>query len=186
MDADEAEIRFYVDANLLGVAKALVCVRTDVTYPAPGNPIESQDTLDVDWLPVVGDHGWLLITHDRSIRDHPAELDAFQRHGVRAVVLSPRKNLTQWGYLSLLTRHWDRIESFWGEPGPWALSLTSRGLHPLNWPGMRKPEPGAGLRPAAVAEAPAQRPPVLGRRSLTRGRRGRRHVWRHPSRRRRA
>jgi hypothetical protein len=32
----EAEIRFYVDADLLGLAKILVAVRADVTYP--GDP----------------------------------------------------------------------------------------------------------------------------------------------------
>lgn len=66
-------IRFFVDADLLGLAKALATVRTDVTFP--GDPGETRpalpprpacpiapDAKDSDWIPVVAKEGWIVIT----------------------------------------------------------------------------------------------------------------------------
>lgn len=62
-------IRFYVDADLLGVAKLLTEVRSDVTYPGdPGGrnpnglarppcPIKPGEK-DANWLPRVANEGW--------------------------------------------------------------------------------------------------------------------------------
>jgi hypothetical protein len=37
--ARPARVRYYIDADLLGLAKILVQIRTDVTYPGdPGGP----------------------------------------------------------------------------------------------------------------------------------------------------
>jgi hypothetical protein len=45
-------------------------------------------TLDVDWLPQVGAHGWILITKDKNIRKREPELRALKESGVRAFVLT--------------------------------------------------------------------------------------------------
>ena len=47
-----------------------------------------QACLDVDWLPVVGKNGWVVITRDKNIRRKPNELQAFKDNNVLAIVLS--------------------------------------------------------------------------------------------------
>lgn len=43
---------------------------------------------DVDWLPVVGKNGWVVVTRDKNIRRKPNELHAFKDNNVLAIVLS--------------------------------------------------------------------------------------------------
>ena len=43
---------------------------------------------DVDWLPVVGKNGWVVVTRDKNIRRKPNELQAFKENKVLAIVLS--------------------------------------------------------------------------------------------------
>src|SRR3954471_19731502 len=68
-----AEVRFYVDADLLGLTRALAERRHDVTYPGdPGTgihkrhrplcPIASPAVKDPEWVPEVARRGWLIIT----------------------------------------------------------------------------------------------------------------------------
>jgi len=42
---------------------------------------------DVEWLPVVGARGWVVLTKDRQIRRRELELEAFINARVRAFVL---------------------------------------------------------------------------------------------------
>jgi hypothetical protein len=44
----------------------------------------SQGTPDADWLPVVGQHGWIVLTKDTRIRYRPNEKQALLAAGVRA------------------------------------------------------------------------------------------------------
>jgi len=59
-----AQVRIYVDADVLGLGKILAGLRSDMTYPGdPGAvihkrqrapcPITSPDVLDTDWIPQV-------------------------------------------------------------------------------------------------------------------------------------
>ena len=45
-------------------------------------------TQDVDWLPQVGERGWILLTKDKNIRKREIELRALKEAGVRAFVLT--------------------------------------------------------------------------------------------------
>ena len=69
-------VRFYIDADLLGLAKLLVTVRSDVTYPGdPGGTgpdgherapcPSSPGAKDPMWIPAVAAQGWITITRDR-------------------------------------------------------------------------------------------------------------------------
>ena len=69
MNLRAAQVRIYVDADLLGLGKILASLRNDVTYPGdPGAflhkrqraacPITSPDVLDTDWIPQVAARGW--------------------------------------------------------------------------------------------------------------------------------
>ena len=72
-----ATVRFYFDADVLGLAKILAQMRSDVTYPGdPGGelfkrhrgpcPITSTAVTDSEWIPEVTRQGWLIITRDAS------------------------------------------------------------------------------------------------------------------------
>ena len=78
-------IRFYVDADTLGLAKVMVRLRWDVTYPGdPGGtvkrhsrppcPITKTDVDDNEWIPVVAEEGWAIISRDTKIERRPAEV----------------------------------------------------------------------------------------------------------------
>src|SRR4051812_23148130 len=110
-------LRYYVDADCLGLAKVLAQIRVDVTYPGePGGmgrdrklrppcPVTSTDVRDVDWIPIVAAEGWLIITRDSRIRRRPLELAAVVDHGARMVALSARQPLRTFDELELLLRH---------------------------------------------------------------------------------
>ncbi len=133
-------VRFYVDADLLGLAHILVKARSDVTYPGdPGGanrdgsrrppcPITSPSVLDPDWLPIVSSLGWLIITKDRKIKGRPAEVNAVREHGGRMVALRGAKSKTLWGQLELIVPAWSKLEDLSTEPGPFIHRLTGTGL----------------------------------------------------------
>ena len=132
-------IRFYIDADLLGMAKVLVMVRADVTYPGdPGGagvdgrlrppcPIEPR-AKDAQWIPEVASHGWVVITRDRHIRHRPAERAALVSAGARHVTLDAAKQLDRWGQLEIVVTQWQEIEKLVELPGPWTHSASRNGL----------------------------------------------------------
>ena len=131
-------MRFFVDADLLGVGMALAQLRKDVTYP--GHPAAEgivQDTTDPVWLPIVGGKGWIAITKDRHIRSRPGEILAVYQAAVRLVVITGNRRMNSFDRMRLLLRHWDEIEDLDTLPGPWIWSLTQGGLRQMcpPWPG---------------------------------------------------
>lgn len=48
------------------------------------------DARDHDWLRVVGERGWIAVTHDRRIRYKPNELEAVMSNGVALLVVVGR------------------------------------------------------------------------------------------------
>jgi PIN like domain len=94
--AKPAIVRYYIDADVLGLAKILTQIRGDVTYPGdPGGPVKGGrvrarctitqvDTDDEIWIPETARRGWLIITRDRHIQDHRAEIEAVRSLEQRA------------------------------------------------------------------------------------------------------
>ncbi|MCD2187825.1 hypothetical protein [Actinomycetospora soli] len=115
-----------MDENSLGVAKALQHVRGDLTWPgAPGGPV-SQGARDVDWLPIVGAQGLIVLTRDKNIRKRPHERAQLVAHGVRACFLTSGGQLALFDQLRVWLRWWDDIERLADtEPGPWLASVTA-------------------------------------------------------------
>jgi hypothetical protein len=134
--AKPARVRYYVDADLLGLAKLLVQLRSDVTYPGdPGGPtrnkrlrapciIKEARTLDQVWIPETARQGWLVITRDRHIQDHRAEIGAVRSNGARLVNLAGDEAVTTWAQLEVLMIQWRRIESLLDKTGPFIYSVT--------------------------------------------------------------
>jgi len=133
--ARPADVRFYFDADVLGLAKALAPLRADLTYPGdpgavvhrrrrPPCPIKSPSVKDSVWIPQVAALGWLIITRDARIQDHRAEIEAVRASGARMVVLGSREATTTWTQLELFMGQWRVIERLAGKPGPLLCNVT--------------------------------------------------------------
>jgi PIN domain-containing protein len=135
-----ATIRFYFDADVLGVAKVVAALRHDVTYPGDQGatinrrvrracPITTPALKDEVWIPEVAKRGWLIITRDRHIQDHPAEIAAVRDHGAKMVALSAPDAVSVWNQLEVVMSNWRRFEDLTSQPGPfiWRASRTSLG-----------------------------------------------------------
>lgn len=131
-----ADVRFYVDADILGLAQLLVQVRNDVTYPGdPGGvlhkrrrepcPVEDPATSDTTWLPLVTERRWLVISRDHNIRENVAERRTVREHGARMVALSGNDAGNTWGQLEVVMRRWRQIEELLDQDGPF-IYLASR------------------------------------------------------------
>jgi hypothetical protein len=130
-----ATVRFYLDADVLGLAKVLVRVRNDVTYPGdPGGvvlkrrraacPIPAPDVRDTVWIPEVTSRGWLIITRDSNIAVNRAEIQAVRGSGARMVVLAGKEAIGTWNQLEVLFTRWRSIEALRDVPGPFIFSAT--------------------------------------------------------------
>jgi hypothetical protein len=106
MSLRAAQVRFYVDADILGLGKILGGLRNDVTYPGdPGAviykrhrapcPIESPDVLDTDWIPEVAARGWLIVTRDSMIIQNRNEIAAIRENNAKMVALNQRDAQTK-------------------------------------------------------------------------------------------
>lgn len=127
-----AVVRFYVDADILGLAETLARLRSDITYPGdPGAVIHKRwrppcgvepSALDVHWLPVVASQGWLIITRDANIQHHRAEINAVREHGAKMVALASADAGNTWGQLEVIMTQWREIEKLAAMPGPFVYS----------------------------------------------------------------
>jgi PIN like domain len=138
-----AVVRFYFDADVIGLAKVLVQVRPDVTYPGdPGGtlhrrtrppcPITSTDVKDDVWIAQVASLGWLIITRDSRIASKRAELAAVRDSGARMVALSGPETVGTWAQLEMLCCQWRAIERQFEEPGPFIYSATRTALRAVS------------------------------------------------------
>jgi PIN like domain len=143
--ARTAVVRFYVDADILGLGKLIASLRNDVTYPGdpgaeihkrqrPPCPITSPDVLDPDWIPEVARRGWLIITRDSAIITNRNEIAAVREHRAKMVALNQQDARTKWGQLEVLMTRWRDIENLVTEPGPfiWRASRTAMTPIPLD------------------------------------------------------
>lgn len=135
MTARPADVRFYVDADLLGLGKLLGTLRNDVTYPGdlgaeihkrqrPPCPVSSPGVLDADWIPVVAERGWLIITRDSKIIENRAEITAVRENNAKMVALNQRDAQTKWGQLEVFMTQWRRIDALSAEQGPFILRAS--------------------------------------------------------------
>jgi hypothetical protein len=139
----QAVVRYYVDADLLGLAKTLAALRADLTYPddpgatirkrvRPPCPITSPATKDRDWIPLATSHGWLIITRDRRIQEHRAEINAVRTHGARMIVLTGPDAVDTWHQLEVVLCRWRDIEACAEQPGPFIYAATRTTLRSIH------------------------------------------------------
>ncbi|CAN5682915.1 hypothetical protein BH10ACT9_BH10ACT9_18200 [soil metagenome] len=123
MDLDQ--VSFVVDENLLRLGNGLVAVRRDAARfsRSPVHELLPSGILDPEWIPVVGDRGWIVITSDKRLRTRPAEASLAVMHKLKAIHLHNVGDRTAWDQLSRLTARWEAVERQAGVEGPWWLSL---------------------------------------------------------------
>jgi hypothetical protein len=131
--ADPASLRLFVDESLLGLGKVLAIARSDVVHPGhPRLPEVPLGAEDMQWIEAVAARGLAVLTRDKRIRRKRVELKLLQEHAMRVFWITVRRDLTTWGYLELVVRHWDGIETALAkQSGPWFLSLTRTGLRKI-------------------------------------------------------
>jgi len=140
--AKPATVRFYFDADVLGLAKVLARLRADITHPGdpgavvhkrsrPACPITKTSTKDRQWIPEVARRGWLIVTRDSRIQDHPAELEAVRSSGARMVALSGRDAINTWAQLEIVMTQWRAIDAATNEVGPFIYAATRSRLRPI-------------------------------------------------------
>lgn len=78
----------------------------DVVHLIDVFPPTAQDT---DWLPVIGEKGWILVTRDKKIRRRPAELAAYRLNGIGGFVLTG-KNIEGWRIVRQLVNRWLKMK----------------------------------------------------------------------------
>jgi uncharacterized protein with PIN domain len=128
-------IRYYIDADLLGLAKVMVMVRADVTYPGDpgGTGVDGRtrspcsiaaDSLDADWIPEVARRGWIVVSRDQHLSSRPAEREAIIVARARHLVLNSRQALNKWAQLEIVVNRWRSIEPLAQLAGPWAYSVS--------------------------------------------------------------
>jgi len=128
-------IRYYVDADLLGLAKVIVMVRADVTYPGDpgGEGIDGKTrapcsiapgTHDADWIPEVAGRGWIVVSRDQHLASRPAEREAIVTAGARHPILNSKEALNKWRQLEIVLSRWRSIESLTVLAGPWVYSVS--------------------------------------------------------------
>jgi hypothetical protein len=137
-----AQVRFYVDADILGLAKVLGGLRSDVTYPGDRGvvihrrerapcPIVSPEVKDPVWIPEVTRLGWLILTRDSHVKDHRREIGAVLEYSARMVVLSGPEAVATWEQLEIFMCQWRGIERCCDEVGPFIYLATRTQLKRL-------------------------------------------------------
>jgi PIN like domain len=119
-------IRYYLDADVLPLARVLGPLRDDVAYP--GHPAAPEAKADGAWLPAVAEAGWLIISRDAHVEDHRAWIGAVAEHRAKLVVLSGRDARGTWGQLEILLTQWRAIEALANHEGPFIRAATRSGL----------------------------------------------------------
>jgi len=138
-----AEIRFYIDADILGLARVLVGLRPDVTYPGdPGGvvhkrqrppcPVTTPHTDDDVWIPEVTKHGWLIITRDSMIQVHRREILAVREHGARMVALAGSDAKSTFDQLEILMCRWRDVLRCLEHDGPFICTATRTRFRPVS------------------------------------------------------
>lgn len=137
--AKPARVLYYVDADVLGLAKILAEIRGDVTYPGdPGGRVKGgrvraacsitdPATDDQVWIPETARKGWLIITRDKAIQDNRAEIEAVRDSGARMIALAGREAVNRFEQLEVLMCNWRRVQAKLGEEGPFIYNATRTG-----------------------------------------------------------
>jgi len=137
-----ADVRFYFDADVLGLAKVVAALRSDCTFPGdPGTvvhkrerppcPITDPKTFDTVWIPAVAQRGWLIVTRDSRIQERRAEIAAVRDNGAKLLALASSDAKGTWAQLEVLLTLWRSIDALADQAGPFIYSASRTSLRPI-------------------------------------------------------
>jgi len=81
---------------------------------------------DVEWLPPIGERGWVLLTKDKDIRRRPLEVEAILNARVRAFVLTAT-HLRREEQAAIFLKAMPKIYRICRRPGPFIYNVTLMG-----------------------------------------------------------
>lgn len=132
------DVKYVVDENLLSLGNGMVALRRDTArFSRP--PVEEllpRGIADPDWIPIVGDRGWVIITNDKRLRTRPAEAKLAIAHKLKVIHLhGDIGNKPAWNQLVRLAIRWASIENHVerSPDGPWWLSVGRNGVTVLQF-----------------------------------------------------
>ncbi|MDY6997591.1 MAG: hypothetical protein SW019_13390 [Actinomycetota bacterium] len=140
---DLEQVGFVVDENLLRMGRGMAAVRRDTALfgRPPVSDLLYPGILDPDWIPVVGDRGWVHITNDKRLRTRPHEASLAITHRLKVVHLHGAIGTRPaWEQLVRLATRWEAVERQLAAEGPWWLSVQSARARAMRF------EPGAPER----------------------------------------
>lgn len=135
----QAEVRYYFDADIIGLGQIFCKLRSDCTYPGdPGGVVykrqrpkcvvEKTNVPDADWIPQVTEQGLIILTRDNKIQRHVAEAQAVRKYKARMVVLPGKKAENKWGQLEIVMTQWREIENLCDKSGPFIYMVNRTAL----------------------------------------------------------
>ncbi len=137
---------FFVDADLSDAHFHSILAAAGVRFErhddhfAPG-------TDDLDWLEKAGEHDWVVLSHNKSLRYESAQTERLFEHEVRVIMLIGKAKPNPGGHRSIFTR--ELAENFVS-----SLPLILRFLrrHPRPWIAKlyRPSEPGNAGKPGEL------------------------------------
>jgi hypothetical protein len=81
---------------------------------------------DVEWLPAIGERGWVLLTKDKDIRRRPLEIEAILNARVRAFVLTATE-LRREEQAEIFLQAMPKIHRVCRRSGPFIFNITRMG-----------------------------------------------------------
>lgn len=127
------DVKYVVDENLLSLGNGMVAVRRDTArFSRP--PVEEllpRGITDPEWIPIVGDRGWVIITNDKRLRTRPVEAELAITHKLKVVHLHGNVGTKPaWDQMVRIATRWSSIQNHVERTpaGPWWFSVRSSGV----------------------------------------------------------
>ncbi len=100
----------------VGRARLAPAARTATRLTTPTAELARRASAE-EWIPLVANRGWLVVTRDTNISKNRAELAAVRESGARVVAVSGAEATTTWRQLEIVMSRWRSIEDLAGLPG---------------------------------------------------------------------
>jgi PIN like domain len=81
---------------------------------------------DVDFLPIIGERQWVLVTKDKNVRRNQLEVNAILNSGVRAFVITAT-GLNHQQISDLVSKAMPKIVRISRQQGPFVYNITATG-----------------------------------------------------------
>ncbi|MBE3119564.1 MAG: hypothetical protein IMZ61_08560 [Planctomycetes bacterium] len=110
-------MKFFFDNNISWrIAKAMACLEENENEVKHLKDIFKTDVIDDVWLEHIGKNEMLLVSRDKNIRKHRAELNILKKYNVGAFFMIGKK-LNKWQEAKQMIGQWEKMKE---------LALNSR------------------------------------------------------------